>query len=342
MFSREVKASARWDQDWLLEAQEELYDRCRSLVGKECEETASHFFLPDSMPYLMATEHPWACLDGEDIKDRSVLTVAGSGDLPFFFRSLGAEPLAAVDISRPACILNELKQAALQHFEWEDYLLFFLADIERASDFLRDMGLPDSLPPRERIRLYQELRPDLSPQAAAFWDRHFSGGNDEVSSFGPFVRSSALFCLHEIPYLRDSRCYAGWRAAFKPYALLNLPLDDALASCEARFDILYLSNVLEYSRNSFLMEGSASGYRRYLEGFLENAACVIEPSGLLFVYAFEDIHSSTFKTLIEDLEPLTSLGFDFSARSIKYSSPLIPGSVFRNTLLRFQKKGVGS
>jgi hypothetical protein len=251
---------------------------------------------------------------------------------------MGTETLVAVDISRPACTLNELKQAALQHLEWKDYLLFFLADIERASGFLKEVGLPGSLSPLDRSYLYQGLRPGLSRTAMAFWDRHFSSGNSEVSSFQPFVRSSALFCLQEIPYLEDSNSYAAWREAFKPYSLLNLPLDAALVSCDTRFDVLYLSNVLEYSRNSFLIEGDASGYRQYLAGFFENAARVLEPSGLLFIYAFEDIRSSTFQILLDDLEPLTSLGFDFSAQSIRYSSPLLPGSVFRNTLLRFQRR----
>jgi hypothetical protein len=334
---RGAQAQFKWSRDWLLLPQEELYGRCRAMTGNDCDGGVPSLFLSDSIPYLMATEHPWTSLVEEDLRCRSVLTIAGSGDLPFFFSSLGTEQLVAIDISRPACTLNELKQAALQHFEWKDFLPFFLADIERASSFLKEIGLPESLAPRERQQLYHQLRPGLSRTASAFWDVHFSGKEGEPPSFERFVRPSALFCLQEIPYLKDADCYAAWRAAFKPYTLLNLPLDVALASCDARMDVLYLSNVLEYSRNSFLLEENESGYRQYLAALFRNAARILEPSGVLFIYAFESAQSSTFQSFIKDLEPLKSFGFNLSTQSIHYSSPLLPDSVFRNTLLRFQR-----
>lgn len=323
----------KWDRERLSQSQQELYEYCDQLTQSSAF-PVSGFFDKDSPPYLTATELPWSALSSYPLQGRSVLSIAGSGDLPFFFCQAGADPVVAVDLSRPACYLNELKRTALKLFAWEEFLAFFLAGLERARPFLDAVGNHSVV---NRSALYKRVREYLSPSARAFWDCRFTGESGKGSPFQSFLRHSDLFFLEHIPYLRQKETYDSWQKAIKLYPILNFDLDTALKYAGMSFDVLYSSNVLEYSRNHFLLEEAQSCYEHYLNRFFEAAVEVLNPGGILCFYVFQSKDSPAFDVIGNDFNPLPDRGLKRSVREIRYRSSLLSGSLFRNTLLIFEK-----
>ncbi|MFH0818442.1 MAG: hypothetical protein V1898_00415 [Patescibacteria group bacterium] len=101
------------------------------------------------------------------LEGKKVLTVAGSGDLPLFFLSMGAEQTDAFDISAIACVMTEAKLTAIKSdcLSLEQY-----SDMFKIPD-LSNLDEPENL---ETARVffqadnYDALEPLLTPQAKQF------------------------------------------------------------------------------------------------------------------------------------------------------------------------------
>ncbi len=323
---------------WMYLPQDELYRECDRLLSNHPAALPRTCFHLDSPPYLMATEQPWEGLADCMPAGKSVLTIAGSGDVPLLFLHLNACPVVAVDISRPACFFNELKTAAIMSLHWSDFLAFFLAGIPRAQDFLAGRGVPASLPGSRRLDLYLSVRGNLSGSAASFWDSLLLNGMQRPSPFAHFMRTLDLLSLDSIPFLADEKTYAAWCASATRYPLVNLPLEIALDDADIRFDVVYLSNVLEYMKMRYAAEDDAGGHHAFLDGFLGKASNALNPGGILLFYLFESSASQTFPETLSDFASLEKLGMRCSTRDILYRPSSSCGSSFRHCLLSFTSR----
>ena len=326
-----------WDESWLDMEPDELYLRCGPAHGAPSSEQYSWSFTRESPPYLVATEFPWLGLPGEVLEGRSVMTIAGSGDLPLFFLAMGARRVVAVDVSLEACFFCELKRSILRNLEWEDALRFLLADLAAPRGFLKAMGIPSTLGADERLRLYGLARHDLSRLARDRWDRPMNNPRAGRSPFGGFRGPAGLCFLDHIPYLTSQENYELWRERSAPYPILNLPIQQAAPASRVPFDILYLSNVLEYWREDHLTHGTREAFLSRLEQFILDCWRILSPGGDLYFYVFESAEGDGFESFREEFAPLLPHGGRREVREISYACSSIPGSRFRNTILRYHK-----
>lgn len=76
--------------------------------------------------YLNTTENIKGILEGMNLKDRKVLSVAGSGDQALNAYFLGAEVVTLFDINPLAFAQAELKFTAAQKLDYEEFYKFSL------------------------------------------------------------------------------------------------------------------------------------------------------------------------------------------------------------------------
>lgn len=325
--------------DRFFSSQEELYARCAALAGQEDPQRAKGSFHAGSPPYLMATEHPWIHLSPLPLAGASVLTVAGSGDAPLFFCRKEARIIRAVDVSRSACYLNELKRTALARLDRKAFAAFFLAGIPRAEPFLRRKGMPLRLAARERVCLYKSLRDGLSPSAALHWDACLLAEPPGPSPFRSSLGTLDLLGLDQIPYLNSAEAYERWRRHARPYPLLSLPLEAALESFREELDLIYASNILEYQKRDHLLAGTLREYEGCLNRLSDRTAKALKPGGRIYFYLFEARTSTTFQEAEADLAPFRARGLEAVFHDVRYRTDTPVKSRFRNTLVELRKPG---
>jgi hypothetical protein len=192
-----------------------------------------------------------------------VLCVAGSGDNAVELLRLGLWPIVAVDVSRAACCVGELKAAAL------------------ASGLTRDDYL--GLLPAPKPELLKRLAPHLSAEALAFWRRAAERGGVEPASLldrEPY--------LDGLPYLATEAAYGQTLEAARPWPLLNLSLERFLEQGLEPFGTIYVSNVGEYIRRKLLLGGREEDeVEGRLAEFYRLVASRLLKGGLALAYLFE-------------------------------------------------------
>ena len=78
-----------------------------------------------SKMYAMTTENISGFLNKHDLKDKKVLTVAGSGDQRYNAYLRGARDVTCFDVNPMADLNLRLKETAMKELEWSDFLKFF-------------------------------------------------------------------------------------------------------------------------------------------------------------------------------------------------------------------------
>jgi hypothetical protein len=332
------KEGITWDESWLQRDADDLYRLCGAAHEPPPSDGGPATFHHDSAPYLVATELPWLVLPEKSLEGRSVLTIAGSGDLPLFFRTAGARRVVAVDVSLNACFFSELKRSALGMLNWRESLAFFLSDLAGARGFLSARGIPPTLAADERWRLYERTRPGLSRSARAHWDGLLKDAGPGASPFRCFRGLPGLCFLEHIPYLASESAHEAWRKHSGPYPILNLPLQQAVGGAGISFDILYLSNVLDYWRQDHRARGGTrASFLSQLEHFLRRAWDLLSAGGRLFFYLFQSRAGRDFQSIRENLAVLRRLGAVEEALEVVYECPSIAGSRFHSTILGYLK-----
>ncbi len=228
------------------------------------EAAAPSGFGADSPAYHWASEFPARALRALAPQlGPPALTIAGSGDNCIELLRLGLWPLLAVDVSRAACYVNELKAQALAQ------------GVARA-DFMA------GLLPAPRPELLERLAPSLTPAAAAFWRRAAEGRGAECASL--LERRPHLPLL---AYLATEEDYREACARACPWPLLNLPLEAVLARTRERFGTIYVSNVGEYIQRASLMADRESEVAGRLLDLWGLVAARLAPGGVALAYLFE-------------------------------------------------------
>ncbi|MFH0809358.1 MAG: hypothetical protein V2A77_02635 [Pseudomonadota bacterium] len=265
---------------------------------------ATSGFGPGSAPYFWASEFPAAALGGLAAALKPpVLCVAGSGDNAIELLRLGLAPLLAVDVSRPACYVNELKAAALASgIGLKEYSTLFPA------------------PPRP---LPRRLSSWLSPEAEAFWLGVADAGDLECASLLDREPEPGL-----LAYLSTEASFAQTSSAVGRWPLLNLSLECFLELTPDLFGLIYVSNVCEYIARGLLLADRGDEIRARLSDFYRLAASRLAAGGAVLAYVFEPA-GRVFSTGPE-VAAMAAAGLDVRPIPVEFTRR---GGSFRHCLL---------
>lgn len=121
---------------------------------------------------------------------KQILSIASAGDNVLALLAEGAKVVAA-DISAAQLACLELRCAAFAQFEYTDVLRF--------------LGVR---PADDRIEMYRELVPDLSPAARQFWNTHLEHVQQGIIFTGKLERYFHTFRTWIVPLIHRSKTVA--------------------------------------------------------------------------------------------------------------------------------------
>lgn len=109
--------------------------------------------------YCVTSDHLPTVRERIDVKDKAVATVASNGDFWEIFAAGGAKSVQVFDISLPALMYSELKLAALENLNLQDYQALLRQPYEEKLEG----GFFSA-------EIYERIRDRLTPQAQAYFD----------------------------------------------------------------------------------------------------------------------------------------------------------------------------
>ncbi len=280
-------------------------------------------FDDNSPPYILSTDFPFLLWPRFDWKGKKVLLIADSGDNVFTLWPLGVSQIVAVDIAKKACILNELKVAALRKLSFSEFRKLFAPVYENR--------LIPRTTPAEKRSLYLKIRDLISSQS-----RRWLNSEIGVTDF-PSPCWRELTFAHLIPHFNSEAAYKKAQNAFKPYEIINLPIEIFFSESDEKFDVIYLSNIPEYIKQSFLMEDRDEAILPTLEKLYDIALSRLRNNGTLMIYVFGDALSRP-SLVTHETEVGRKLGLFIDMKRITFSTPLIEGSSFTHTLVIMKEK----
>ncbi len=200
--------------------------------------------------YLNTTENIKGILDGIDIKDKKVLSVAGSGDQALNAYFLGASNVTLFDINPLAGAQAELKFTAAQKLDYEEFYKFFLP--------LNGCTL--------RSDTYKKLSNYLSDETNQFFDYLYSNYNnvdifnkiayDFYPTISTLERVNAYMGEDNFKELKNK--LDGKEINFIEASLIDLP-----NNLNNLYDIMLLSNISD-SINNIWNINTLKNYKRYI------------------------------------------------------------------------------
>lgn len=112
------------------------------------------------------------------------LSIGSGGDNSFSLLTTNPEFVVAVDLSRVQLFLIELKKAAMQKLDHQEFLSF--------------LGFRSG---HDRLKIYRLLREMLSPDTRAYWDHHSSMIETGLIYGGKFEKYFLLFSRKVLPLI---------------------------------------------------------------------------------------------------------------------------------------------
>lgn len=295
-------------------------------------------FHQDSLPYLVPTEHPWEALAGFPLNGRRILTVAGSGDIPVYMASHHPASLEAVDVSRGACFLTELKRAAYRRLSRREFLRFFFGGMELAGPLLDDTGEAAAWDVLERASLYRTLRQDLSAAAQNFLDARIGASPAEVNPFAEFLRPTDVCHVSLLPPVGSEEAYGVWASgARRNFPVHCRSLEDFVRETKSCFDLVYTSNVLEYIRTRHVMDAPISAFRTLMGSFWQSLDRILAPGGYVAFYLCQGHETKAFARMLKELAPPRPLRYKRHLVPVTLRPKALPGAVWRHAVVFYEK-----
>lgn len=121
-------------------------------------------------------------------KGGRILSIASSGDNVLAMLTLDPKEIIAADLNSSQLACVELRVAAFRNLDHAALLEF--------------LGVS---PSNDRMQVYQKLRKELSPSAAAFWDSHSDDINNGIIHAGKFERYLKAFGKWIIPIIHSKQ-----------------------------------------------------------------------------------------------------------------------------------------
>ncbi|MFA6860338.1 MAG: DUF3419 family protein [Clostridia bacterium] len=236
--------------------------------------------------YSFATENIGGYIDCFDFVSKKVLTVASSGDHVINAIFKGAKSVVAFDIHKEALFYTELKLLALQNFDLNTFLEFFMIDSKLALDY----------------KLFSEIKNKMSSDAREFWKQEYKKNNND----GFKLRNSEIFNntydtiekkLFYNPYLNPKNYLIAQKnvedcsVVLMHIELIQLP---RILTWNNKFDTILLSNISDYIEN-FISD------KNCLEKFLKDCILPLKTKSneiqIAYIY---DINSAKSRSDIDD------------------------------------------
>ncbi len=280
--------------------------------------------------YIYATEMTGTYYSILGLKDKSVLTICGSGDQAINACFFGAKKIVSFDLNRYCEHVLNLKIAAIKSLNYREFLEYF-------GEKNVNIGFDYSL--------YQKISVFLD-QATKFF---FDGRYKEFNNDGAKLVKSKCFRQRDdfsiMPatkvnnYLENEECYNRMRSILENKNIKFVQSDikniDYLA--EGKFDIINLSNVPNYFVGHL---GESEPLEYFYREILLKLRKLLFKKGRIFFYSYSD---KSYPNRIASKIPLMSTkeGLDFlkSKKDLKVSQRefdgLNPGTMDRITILEF-------
>ncbi len=288
----------------------------RKLLG-ETDFKSESGFGTESSPYILSTDFPFLVWTSFSWKKKKVLLVADSADNIFTLWPLEVSQIVAVDIARKACFLNELKYAALKHLSFREFHRLFGPVYQN--------DLFPSVTPEEKKECYLKVRPSIGRDARKWLDSQVG-----ITDF-PSPCWRELMFAHLIPHFSLEKEFNRTKRALRPYPLFNLPMETALERLNEKFDVIYLSNIPEYIKQSLRLEERDEEVYLILEKFYKLALERLRHGGTLMTYIFGNV-DSTPDLLSPEIEITKNLGIFLKTVTFSFSTPSIKNSCFTHSL----------
>lgn len=152
-------------------------------------EAATHADFTTIIRYAQVWEDADILLDGLDIQpDDECLSISSAGDNALAMLAKGPRKVVALDMNPSQIACLELRVAAFRRLKHEEIL-----------------ELLGSAPSTRRLKLYTDLRDDLSPQARALWDARPVEIRQGVGHAGKFENYFRLFRERIMPLVHSRK-----------------------------------------------------------------------------------------------------------------------------------------
>ena len=229
--------------------------------------------------YAMTTENISGFLNKHDLKDKRVLTVAGSGDQRYNCYLRGAREVICFD-NNPLAELNmRLKDTAMQELEYTDFLKFFgvILDKNEGNNIL------DST-------IFNKFKKHLDKDVYLFYDylinkfnrpilrnvyEEFTDNYSKLREFDDYIVKSNFKKLVNIMSDKDIN-------------FLNVNVDNLAEALDGeKFDIILLSNISDYIHFIYPDDNHMERYKKLVNKLVDN----LYDGGILqlgYVYAKYD------------------------------------------------------
>lgn len=219
--------------------------------------------------YSFTTENISGYFNTLDFSNKSVLTVAGSGDHIINSIYCGSQNVVGFDINYLALIFTELKLVAMEQLKYNEFLEFFL--INEKNDIDKNKKSLDY------ERYYNKLRKYLSNNAKKILDILYGNFNNN----GYRLRNSYIFNnkydnnylkIFSNLYLKSEVEYekAKEKIKDKEIVLINSNYQDIkvnnLPNVE-NYDIILMSNISDYIKDIYNVNSN------YLEEYIKEIIC---------------------------------------------------------------------
>lgn len=269
----------------------------------------------NSPPYLFSTECPWiGWPDDVILEGKRIITVAGSGDIPFYLLYRGVSHLISVDVSHHACAWSELKRVLLK-----------FTPLSTLRPCLENLVYSNSADHLWRLLkgVYFSVRFSLSSTALNYWDRIF-WGQPILNVFQTWLRPTDVLFIPFLFYIQDEETYKMVQKRLVPYPIITSTLEYLSYDYKPLpfADIVYCSNICEY-----LM---ADGDCRF-HNFLEKIIPLLSPGGIIMCYETQNVSRvlALYKNLSKNYRIVTLREFKLRPR---------PGFIFRHCLVGLSRE----
>lgn len=236
--------------------------------------------------YAFTNENLRSTFNLFSLKNKSILTVAGSGDSIFEAYLQGAKSIYSFDINCLTKYYIDLKEAAIKALDLDEFICFFFNENDNKNLF--------------NEKIYYKIRPFLSNNNVIFWDALFSKYR------GIQIRRSKLFYTTEESYefLSKTLSYLEPNNYQQLKKLLqndkkrsnisfsNINMLDISNILTKQFDIIYLSNIADYI-NEFYKKPYLENFKYDIEN---NFSTLLKEHGELIV-AYMFVYNSKTKFL---------------------------------------------
>ncbi len=201
----------------------------------------SYSYSPYNTCFLYSTENQQGINDIINYADKDVITVASSGDQYLGAIYYGANKVDLYDINKLTKYISFLKIAAIKTLSYKDFQSFFF---------------PLTIDGKERknfwnLKTLKRLLPSLPNDVGYFWENIMYEYNKK--GYGNFIVPTS-YCNH-VPMIKTGMPFYAEEAEYyklqallrqRDYPLFNsCDVFDIASTFTSKYDIIYLSNILE-------------------------------------------------------------------------------------------------